>query len=87
VHGLVFAAIGGIASRLLGLADRNSNFGFGVLLLFVFFQFGFIVTAMLFAAPVLRALTWPAILTANLLATAAMGAYFWFRHPQLTVDP
>lgn len=87
VHGLVFAAIGGLASRLLGMAERNPNIGFGVLLLFVFFEFGFTVTAMLFAAPVLRALTGPAVLVANLLAAAVMGGYFWLRHPALRVDP
>jgi hypothetical protein len=87
VHGLVFAALGGIAARLLGLADRNPNFGFGILLLFVVFQFGFTAAAMLFAAPVLQALTWPAILAANLLATAAMALYFHVRHPRLVVDP
>jgi len=32
--GLVFAVIGGIASRLLGLAEQNPNLGFGILLLF-----------------------------------------------------
>jgi hypothetical protein len=87
VHGLVFAALGGIAARLLGLADRNPNFGFGILLLFVVFQFGFTAAAMLFAAPVLHALTWPAILAANLLATAAMALYFHLRHPRLVVEP
>jgi len=87
VHGLVFVAIGGVASRLLGLAERNPSFGFGVLLLFVVFQFGFVVAALVFAAPVLRALAWPAVLGANLLAAAAMAAYFWRRHPQLRVEP
>jgi hypothetical protein len=58
-----------------------------VLLLFAVFQFGFIIAAMLFAAPVLHALTWPAILAANVLATATMGGYFWLRHPALTVSP
>ena len=87
VHGLAFAAIGGVASRLLAMAERNPNIGFGVLLLFVVFEFGFTVTAMLFAAPVLKALTWPAVLVANLLAAAAMGGYFWLRHPALEVSP
>ena len=87
VHALVFVALGGLASRLLGLAERNPSVGFGVLLLFAVFQFGFIIAAMLFAAPVLHALTWPAILAANVLATATMGAYFWLRHPTLTVSP
>jgi len=87
VHGLAFAAIGGVASRLLAVAERNPSIGFGVLLLFVVFEFGFTVTAMLFAAPVLKALTWPAVLVANLLAAAAMGGYFWLRHPALRVSP
>lgn len=87
VHGLAFAAIGGVASRLLGLAERNPSLGFGVLLLFVVFEAGFTVTAMLFAQPVLRALTWPAILVANLLAAAAMGLWFRWRHPALRVNP
>ena len=87
VHALVFVGFGGLASRLLGLADRNPSFGFGVLLLFTILQFGFIVAAMLFAAPLLQALTWPAILAANLLATGTMAGYFWLRHPTLTVSP
>jgi hypothetical protein len=87
VHGLVFCVLGGVASWLLSKADANPNLGFGVLLLFVVFEFGFLVVAMLFAEPVLRALTWPAILLGNLLAAAAMGAYFWRRHPALTIWP
>jgi hypothetical protein len=87
VHGLAFAAIGGLASRLLGMAERNPSIGFGVLLLFVVFEAGFTVAAMMFAAPVLHALTWPAVLVANLLAAAVMGGYFRLRHPTLSVSP
>jgi hypothetical protein len=87
VHGLAFAGLGGVASRLLGLAERNPSIGFGVLLLFVVFEAGFTVTATLVAEPVLRVLTWPAVLGANLLAAAAMGTYFWLRHPALRVEP
>jgi hypothetical protein len=87
VHGLVFAALGGVASRLLGMAERNPSVGFGVLLLFVVFEFGFTVAAMVFAEPVLKVLTWPAVLVANLLAAASMGAYFRLRHPTLRVNP
>jgi hypothetical protein len=87
VHVLLFAAIGGIASHLLALAERNPSVGFGILLLFVFFEFGFTVAAMVLAAPVLRALTWPSVLIANLLAAAVMGGYFHVVHPQLRVRP
>ena len=87
VHGLLFVALGGIASRLLFLAERNPSYGFGILLFFVVFQFGFFVVAMLFAASVLHALAWPKILAANLLSSAAMAAYFWRCHPTLRVSP
>ena len=87
VHALVFCVIGGVAARLLAVAERRPNVGFGILLLFVVFEFGFLVVAMVFAEPVLRALTWPAILIGNLLAAATMGGYFWRRHPNLTIIP
>ncbi|NJO23994.1 MAG: hypothetical protein HC868_15050 [Sphingomonadales bacterium] len=73
VHWLVFAAVGCIASRLLGLAEQNANFGFGVLLLFVVFEFGFVGGATLFAEPVLHALTWPTMLIGNLISAGAMA--------------
>jgi hypothetical protein len=87
VHGLAFAAIGGIVSWLLSLAERNPSIGFGFLILFVILEFGFLVVAMIFAAPVLRALAWPAVVVANLLAAAAMAGYFRLRHPNLMIRP
>ena len=87
VHGLAFVVIGVIVARLLALAEQQPNAGFGILMLYVLFEFGFIAAAMLFAAPVLQALAWPAILVANLLAATAMGGFFWLRHPNLRVQP
>ena len=87
VHLLVFAALGGIVARLLGHVEHHPQSGFGVLLLFVVFQFGFIVAAAVVAAPVLRVLSAWSILVANLLAAAAMTAYFRRRHPGLRVSP
>src|SRR2546422_3582843 len=87
VHGLVFVAIGGIAARLLALAERQPSVGFGILMLFVVFEFRVIVAPMFFAQPILHALAWPAVLVANILAAAAMGGYFWLRHPNLRVHP
>jgi hypothetical protein len=87
VHGLVFVGLGGIVARLLGYVERHPSAGFGVLLLFVVFQFGFIVVATVVAAPVLRVLSSWSILVANLLAAATMTAYFWYRHPDLRVSP
>ncbi|MEE9191256.1 MAG: hypothetical protein V3U04_01385 [Candidatus Aerophobetes bacterium] len=87
VHGLVLAVIGGIASRLLGLAEQNPNLGFGILLLFVVLEFGFVGAAFVFAEPILHALAWPVILLGNLLAATAMAGYLWYRHPNLTIRP
>jgi hypothetical protein len=87
VHFLVFCVLGGVASKLLVLAEQNLNLGFGIILFFVVFEFGFVVAAFIFAEPLLHALAWPAILVGNLMAAAAMAAYFWRRHPNLTIQP
>ena len=87
VHGMVFAGLGGLAARLLGYVEGHPSAGFGVLLLFVVFQFGFISVATIFADGVLRALSAWSILVANLLAAAVMAAFLWRRHPSLQVWP
>ena len=87
VHILHFIIIGAAASVLLSMAERNPNVGFGILLLFVIFEFGFVVACMLFAEPVSHALAWPAVLVGNLLAAAAIGITLWRRHPTLKIAP
>lgn len=87
VHFLVFCFIGALASRLLDVAEKNVNVGFGILLLFVVFEFGFIAAALVLSEAVLEALAWPAVLVGNLLAAASMGGYFWRHHPNLVIRP
>jgi hypothetical protein len=87
IHGLAFLLIGVVAAHLVALAEREPSFGFGIVLLFVVFEAGFLVASMLFAAPLLRALAWPAVVVGNLLAAAAMAGVFWRRHPHLTIRP
>ena len=87
LHMLVFVVIGGLASLLFAQAERRPSLGFGIVLLFVVFEFGFIAVAIVFAETVLKALTMPAILVGNLLAAAAMAVYLWRRHPQLSIEP
>jgi hypothetical protein len=87
VHGLVFCAIGGLVSKLLDLAERNLHAGFGILLLFVIFEFGFVGAALIFAEPILRALAWPSVLVGNLLAAIVMAVYFWRHHPRMKISP
>jgi hypothetical protein len=87
VHVLAFAVVGVIAARLIATAERNPSLGFGFVLLFVVLEACFTVGAMIVAEPVLRALTWQAILVANVLAAGVMAAYFWLRHPTMRVEP
>lgn len=87
VHVLVFLLIGVAASWLLGLVERNPSLGFGVVILFVFFECAFLIASTSLAEPVLHALAWPAVLVGNMLAAAAMAATFWWRHPRLVIRP
>ncbi|MCE2484996.1 MAG: hypothetical protein J4F42_05750 [Desulfurellaceae bacterium] len=87
VHGLVFMAIGGLVSYLLDLAEHHPHVGFGVVLLFVVLELGFVVVSLVFAEPVLRALAWSAVLVGNLFAAVVMVGYFWRHHPRLTIEP
>jgi hypothetical protein len=87
MHLLAFMVIGLAASKLLEQAERDPNVGFGILLLFVVFEFGFIAVFEVVAGEVLHAISWPSILIGNLLAAAAMGLVFWRRHPRLVIRP
>jgi len=87
MHVLAFMVIGLAASKLLEQAERDPNVGFGIVLLFVVFEFGFIAVFQVVAGEVLHAISWPSILIGNLLAAAAMGLVFWRRHPRLVIRP
>lgn len=87
VHVLAFAVVGVAVARLITLVERHPSLGFGFVLLFVILEACFTVAAMIVAEPVLRALTWPAILAANVLAAAVMAGYFWLRHRTMQMRP
>jgi hypothetical protein len=87
VHLLAFAVIGVVVSRVIAMAEEHPSLGFGFVLLFVILEACFTAAVMIVAAPVLRALTWSAILVANVLAAAVMVGYFWLRHPKMTIRP
>ncbi len=87
VHWLLFTALGGFAAWMLGVAERNANLGFGVLLLFAFMEVGFLAVVAVFAQTVFQALSWQLVLIGNLLATAVMGLYFWRRHAHMKMYP
>jgi hypothetical protein len=87
VHYLVFMLLGVGAARLMALAERNSNLGFGIVLFFAVFEFGFLLVSMIFAEGVLQRLAWPAVVVGNLLAAAGMAWVLWRAHRQLTIQP
>ena len=85
VHGLAFILLGEIAAYLLLFAAKKPDLRFGILLLFVILEFGFVGAAFLFAEPVLHELAWPTVLVGNLLAAAGMAIYLWLRYPNFIV--
>ena len=87
VHYLVFMLIGIGAARLMALAERNPSFGFGIVLFFAVFEFGFLLVSMIFAEGVLQRLAWPAVVVGNLLAAIGMGLVLWRGHRQLDIQP
>lgn len=87
VHYLVFMLIGVGAARLMALAERNPMLGFGIVLFFAVFEFGFLLASMVFAEGVLQRLAWPAVLVGNLLAAAGMAWMLWRSHRQLAIEP
>jgi hypothetical protein len=87
VHYLVFMLLGVGAARLMALAERNSNLGFGIVLFFAVFEFGFLLISMIFAEGVMQRLAWPAVVVGNLLAAAGMAWVLWRAHRQLTIQP
>jgi len=87
IHALVFLLIGMGAAKLLDLAEHNPNLGFGVILLFVFFQCAFMEVSMVLADGVLHGLAWPSVMGGNLVAAAAMAWILWRRHPDLVINP
>jgi hypothetical protein len=87
VHYLVFMLIGIGAARLMALAERNPSLGFGIVLFFAVFEFGFLLVSMVFAEGVLQRLAWPAVVVGNLLAAIGMGVVLWRGHRQLDIQP
>jgi hypothetical protein len=73
VHVLAFLLVGVAAARLLALAERDPNFGFGIVLTVRGVRVRLRLVCMVFAEPVLRALTWREVLVGNLLAAASMA--------------
>jgi hypothetical protein len=83
VHFAVFAGIGIVGALLMEAAEKNREL-FGTLFVFVVaFEIFFIAIVMLAGPAAQASMPWWKIIIGNLMATAAMLAYFFWRQPQL----
>ncbi len=83
IHGTLFLGIGLLCAWLLHLAENDVIYFFNVLLLLIFFACGLTFSNMMLAGVVINALSVIDILIAHILAVAAMGCYYWKRHPNI----
>jgi hypothetical protein len=83
VHGLAFVLFGIVASVLIAGAERAPMFLFAVVILFTAFEVFFFGAVIIGAKWVLDELAGWTILVGNLLASAAMLAYFFKGHRAL----
>lgn len=83
IHGLAFIAFGLVAATVIQFAEREASLVIAVFILFAAFEMFFLGVVGALGRSVLGALVWWSILIGNLLAAAAMLAYFLKEHPGL----
>lgn len=84
VHTISFILAGLIIALALELFERTPPLLIpGFFFLVVFFEFVYYTYVLAFVEPIFGAVPWPAVLLGNLVAAAAMVAFFWRRHPTL----
>lgn len=83
LHCLGFIAFGIVAAFLLVAAERQPILLLGLFMLFSAFEVLFFGLVMIFAQSLMGAVVWWTIFAGNLLASAAMLAYFFFGHRAL----
>jgi hypothetical protein len=83
LHFAAFIAFGIAGGLLLETCETESSLLFSLAIFFVAFEVFFIAVVLFLGPNVMAELTWWGIIVGNLLATAAMLAYFFARHPAL----
>src|SRR5579885_2599913 len=83
IHFAAFVIVGVVGALLLEAAETEPPFLVSVLIFFGAFEVFFIAVVLFLGPEVMAALTWWGIIVGNLLATAAMLAYFFGQHPML----
>jgi hypothetical protein len=83
LHLVAFVVVGIVAAWLIVAAERESGLVVGLLVFLAGFEVFFIALVMFHGPALLAALPWWGVLAGNLLATAVMLTYFFFRHRAL----
>lgn len=83
LHGVAFIGFGVVAASLILAAEREPSLLVAFVILFACFEAFFIGAVAALGTSMLGALVWWAILIGNLLASAAMIAYFFVNHRRL----
>ncbi|MGH7247200.1 MAG: hypothetical protein ACREH9_03760, partial [Pseudomonadota bacterium] len=83
LHFAAFILVGVVAALLLEASEHEPPFLVSVLIFFGAFEVFFIAVVLVLGPQVMVSLTWWGIIVGNLLATGAMLAYFFWRHPML----
>jgi hypothetical protein len=83
IHFAAFIAFGIAGGLLLETCETESSLLFSLAIFFAAFEVFFIAVVLFLGPNVMAELTWWGIIVGNLLATAAMLLYFFWRHPAL----
>lgn len=83
LHFAAFIAFGIAGGLLLETCETESSLLFSLAIFFAAFEVFFIAVVLFLGPNVMAELTWWGIIVGNLLATAAMLTYFFWRHPAL----
>jgi hypothetical protein len=83
LHFAAFVAFGIAAGLLLETCETESSLLFSLAIFFAAFEVFFIAVVLFLGPNVMAELTWWGIIVGNLLATATMLTYFFWRHPAL----
>jgi hypothetical protein len=83
IHFAAFIAFGIAGGLLLETCETESALLFSLAIFFAAFEVFFIAVVLFLGPNVMAELTWWGIIVGNLLATAAMLSYFFWRHPAL----
>ena len=83
IHIAAFLVVGLVAAALIVAAEREPGLVIALVVFFAGFEVFVIALVTMHGPALMAAVSWWAILAGNLLATAVMLAYFFFRHAAL----